>query len=115
MRPPQITADDLALAFRMHALHKRTGATYAGDPATGRIERISTGRMEQRLRDARAPIIHVPKPRENQSRQREHRSRSRTRPTRGSPDDPEPEPPLRVIPLAAFRRELRRALEARPA
>jgi hypothetical protein len=64
----------------------------------------------------RQAAIHVPERRENvTARPREHRSRSRTRSTARGDPDPEPEPPLRVIPLAAFRRELRRALEARPA
>jgi hypothetical protein len=61
----------------------------------------------RRRQPPRDPILFVPAA--FAGRQREQRSRSRSAASRGDPD-PEPEPPLRVIPLAAFRRELRRAL-----
>jgi hypothetical protein len=54
--------------------------------------------LDQPRRD---PIVFA-RPRERRVR------RSRSTASRGDPD-PEPEPPLRVIPLAAFRRELRHA------
>jgi hypothetical protein len=69
---------------------------------------------ERRLVAPALTRIHVPERRENAARPRERRvRRSRSTASRGEPD-PEPEPPLRVIPLAAFRRELRRALGVSP-
>jgi hypothetical protein len=69
---------------------------------------------ERRLVAPALTRIHVAERRENAARPRERRvRRSSATGSRGDPD-PEPEPPLRVIPLAAFRRELRRALGVSP-
>ena len=59
----------------------------------------------------RQPVIHVPAQQENATRPRERRARGSSTSSRGSPDDSEPEPPLRVVPLARFRRDVRLALE----
>jgi hypothetical protein len=102
MQPPDLTAADIGIKLF-------TGDGPAKPVTVAQLDRTLTRVVAMQKR--RVPVIHVPNSRENQSRPREHRSRSRTRPTRGSPDDREPEPPpLRVIPPAEFRRELRRAL-----
>jgi hypothetical protein len=55
----------------------------------------------------KAPVIAAPTDTVVAARPRERRARrvARTTGSRGDPD-PEPEPPLKVIPLAAFRREV---------
>jgi hypothetical protein len=98
-----VTPEDIATMRRMVALHERTGAIYAGDPATGAIARVHPGIRK-------SPIIHIhvraERPRE---RPRERRARRSSKSSRGSPDDPHE---LEVIPVSAFRAELRRALGA---
>jgi hypothetical protein len=60
---------------------------------------------------SRQAVVHVPERREPVATPRERRApRRRAGSSRASPSDPDQPPPLRVIPPAAFRRELRRAL-----
>jgi hypothetical protein len=102
---PGVTAErDIALLSAMQAAFERHAGLYAGDPATGQIERVAS------FASRRAPIIHAPIVRENQARPREHRSRSRTRPARGSPDDDPSEPPRLT---RAQRQALRYEVDAR--
>jgi hypothetical protein len=67
---------------------------------------------EHRLVAPALTRIHAPERRENVARPRERRPTARQRARAPSGDDPSPEsdPPLRVIPLATFRRVLRHAL-----
>jgi hypothetical protein len=87
--PEPISVDEFAVMQRLAALHKRTGAIYAGDPASGRIDRIRDGIPK------RAPIVHVPVRQEQiaspgeQGRQGRRASTS----SRGSPNDPDLPPP----------------------
>jgi hypothetical protein len=105
---PGEVADLQALCDR----HAETGEVFSYDPASRRVEVIHTPAARApepfylgRAPEHRQPIVHVPARRE---RPREHRAPARGRARAPTSDDPSPEsdPPLRVIPPAAFRREL---------
>jgi hypothetical protein len=94
--------DTLALTFREKRVDgsERTWREHYDH----RLER----RQVIRAPDRRRPVAQAAsRPRERRVRSREQRRTARTASSRGDPD--EPEPPLEVIPLARFQRELERA------
>ena len=82
------------------------------DWTPGQPPRVPPRRPEvsRDLSSQRQPVIHGPAHQQNATRPRERRARGSSTSSRGSPDDSEPEPPLRVVPLARFRRDVQRAL-----
>lgn len=84
-------------------LRERNGADYSFDPETKLFERLPAVVHAPSRRESAAPTAPAMRP-------RERRVRRASTSSRGSPDDSDPEPPLEVIPLACFRRDVRRAL-----
>jgi hypothetical protein len=72
---------------------------------------ILTAKQQLRQLDARAARAIVTAPRAQGRAPRSRRVARRTSTSRDGPSDSDPEPPLNVIPLEAFRLELKRALE----
>lgn len=96
------SADPEEVEAAKQTLRERTGADYGWDPETKMFEPLPA-------------VVHAPPRRENAApamRPRERRARRSSTSSRGSPDDPspEPEPPLEVIPVARFERDVRLAL-----
>ena len=98
--------DPQAVADAKQALEERDGVSYSWSSQTKEFA------PALRFTKRRIAIVHVPERRENIARPRERRASSRQRARAPTGDDPSPEsdPPLEVIPLSRWQRELRRAL-----
>jgi hypothetical protein len=101
---PRDTDDAFAVMRAMQARYEREGGFYAGDPATGRIERLDLHKPRLRAQPRNAPRRAA-----TTSRVRPRGRRATVR-AAASRDGPSDEPPLAVIPPAEFRRQLQRAL-----
>jgi hypothetical protein len=86
-------------------LRERNGADYSWDPETKLFERLPAVVDARPRRENAAPAMRPPA-----IRPRERRGRRASTSSRASPGDPEPEPPLEVLTLARFRRDVRRVV-----
>lgn len=90
--------DEETLALMYEAVRRQDG-TYAIDPVAHTMKRV--------VRFPRPPAQRAVASARSPRRRSVRRVASRAR----GPDDPEPEPPLDVVPVARFRRDVRRWLE----
>ena len=97
------------VALMQEAIDRGDGV-YAIDPQAGRMERVITFPHAQ----SRPPVIHAPPRRRTPASQGNGARGGARQPSRdgpGSSSDSD-EPPLRVVPLARFRRDVGAWLEA---